>query len=144
MWSWPYTSRCFDSNPLSPLRSRMGPSFFFRLLSISKAWAPFVQGAYVDGREWFWWPHETGSRDLGCFHCHSPLMLPLFTAATAKTILFFCVPHLKKGLQPNCRPWPCFVFPTCILLTLFSYGTYGACHQMRKRQIWRFWWKEQQ
>lgn len=70
--------------------------------------------------------------------------LPLPTAATVKTILFFCFPHLKKGLQPNCRPWPCFIFPTCILLTPFSYGTYGACHQMRRRHILQFWWKEQQ
>lgn len=67
---------------------------------------------------------------------HAPHPKPLLPpAATAKTILFFCFPHLKRGHQPNCRPWPCFIFPTCILLTPFSYGTYGACHQMRRRHI---------
>lgn len=73
---------------------------------------------------------------------HPKPLLP--TAATAKTISFFCFPHLKKGHQPNCGPWPCFIFPTCILLTPFSYGTYGACHQMTRRHILRFWWEEQQ
>lgn len=68
---------------------------------------------------------------------------PLPTAATAKTILFFCFPHLKKGLQPNGRPWPHFIFPMRLLLTPFSYGTYEACHQMRRRWISQSWWREQ-
>lgn len=144
---WLYTYPCFL--PPIPRGSFWEQDGDFPLLfpywSFAKLGAPTVESMCVRERTVFLTGHLKQVARPSAAIPHAPHPKPLVpTAATAKTILFFCFPHLKKGHQPNCRPWPCFIFPTCILLTPFSYGTYGACHQMRRRHILRFWWEEQQ
>lgn len=141
--AWPYFPLLPRSNPQSSLWKQDGDfSLLCPYRDFPKLGVPPVRSICIRRRTVVLLGHMKQVARTSAATPHSKLPLP--TAATAKTILFFCFPHLKKGLQPNCRPWPCFIFPTCILLTPFSYGTYGACHQMRRRHILQFWWKEQQ
>lgn len=58
--------------------------------------------------------------------------------------MIFCFPHSEKPSLPKHHLWPPFIFPACVLLTPFSYGTCGVCHLVKRRPSSHFWCEEQQ